>query len=159
MIVFGIQLLAGAPRRAVHLAAAALDAGERVEHALAAEILHRLEADLFLLEIEVRHVAELRRLQEHGDRRQHQVKVLRCRDQREEREDHDRVHPPVDARRPTIASSSRHVSRNVTISVAMNSADHDRFDRHVRAQRDRADERAADQQVDDAAPARRLQTA
>ena len=34
-----VQLLAGAPRRTVHLAAAALDARERVEHRLAAEIL------------------------------------------------------------------------------------------------------------------------
>ena len=41
------------------------------------EILHRLEADLLLLEIQVRHVAELRRLQEHRDRRQHQMEMLR----------------------------------------------------------------------------------
>ena len=97
MIVFGLSSLPGAPRRTVHLAAAALDAGERVEHDLAAEILHRLEADLLLLEIEIRQVAELRRLQEHGDRRQHQVKVLRRRNQRHEREDHEHVHPPVHA--------------------------------------------------------------
>ena len=64
---------------------------------LAAEILHRLEADLLLLEIEVRQVAELRRLQEHRDRRQHQVEVLRRRNQRQEREDHQHVHPPVHA--------------------------------------------------------------
>ena len=32
IIVFGIQLLARAPRRTIHLAAPALDAGERVEH-------------------------------------------------------------------------------------------------------------------------------
>ena len=80
MIVFGFSSLPGAPRRTVHLAAAALDAGERVEHDLAAEILHRLEADLLLLEVEVRQVAELGRLQEHRDRRQHQVEVLRRRE-------------------------------------------------------------------------------
>src|SRR6185436_10960081 len=57
---FRVQLLAGAPRRAVHLTASALDARERVEHRLAAEILQRLEADLFLFEIEIRQVAELR---------------------------------------------------------------------------------------------------
>src|SRR4029079_2285317 len=57
---FRIELLPRAPRRAVHLTAAALDARERVEHNLAAEILHRLEADLFLLEIEIRQITELR---------------------------------------------------------------------------------------------------
>ena len=69
---------------------------------LAAEILDGLEPDLFLLEIEVRHVAELRRFQEHGDRRQHQMKVLRGRNQRQEREDHERVHPPVDPPAPAV---------------------------------------------------------
>ena len=50
----GVQRLAGAPGRAVHLTAAAFDAGERVEHGLAAEILDGLEPDLLLLEVEVR---------------------------------------------------------------------------------------------------------
>src|SRR5689334_16499161 len=55
-----VQLLAGAPRRAVHLAPSALDARERIEAHLAAEIFDRLEADLLLLEIQIRQVAELR---------------------------------------------------------------------------------------------------
>ena len=84
-----VELLARAPRRTVHLTAAALDAGERVEHGLASEILQRLEADLLLLEVEVRQPPELRRLEEHGDRRQHQVKVLRRRNERQERQDDD----------------------------------------------------------------------
>src|SRR5262249_42444516 len=63
-----VELLAGAPRRTVHLAASALDAREGVEPHLGAEILHRLEPDLLFLEIEVRQVAQLRRLQEHSER-------------------------------------------------------------------------------------------
>src|SRR5439155_24788613 len=74
-----IQLLARTPRRAVHLTPPAFDAGEGVEHHLAAEILHRLEADFLLVEIEVRQVAELRRLEEDSYRRQHEMEVLRCR--------------------------------------------------------------------------------
>ena len=123
------------------------------------EILHRLEADLLLLEVEVRQVAELRRLQEHGDRRQHQVQVLRRGDQRQEREDHEHVRPPVHAPGHACASSSRNVSRNVIISVAMNSAmTTDSIDTCV-AEADRPDERAADEQVDDAAEDGRRQTA
>src|SRR5262249_2613026 len=92
-----VELLAGTPRRAVHLAAAALDACERVEHHLAAEILDRFEPDLFLLEIEVGQVAELRRLEEHRDRRQHEVEMLRGRNQRQEGEDDQHMYPPVHA--------------------------------------------------------------
>src|SRR5258706_488565 len=51
-----VQFLARAPRRAVHLAAPALDACKRVEDALAPEIFQRLETDLFLLEVQVRQV-------------------------------------------------------------------------------------------------------
>ena len=55
--VFGFSSLPVALRRAVDLAAPALDARERVEHLLALEVLQRLEADLLLLEVEVRHRA------------------------------------------------------------------------------------------------------
>ena len=64
MSVFGLSSLPGAPGRTIHLAASALDAGERVEHDLAAEVLDRFEADLLLLEVEVRQRAELGRLEE-----------------------------------------------------------------------------------------------
>src|SRR5207244_10642417 len=64
---FRVQLLAGAPRGTIHLATAALDARERIEHHLAAEILHRLETNLLFFEIEIRQAAELRRLQQHRD--------------------------------------------------------------------------------------------
>src|SRR4026208_946279 len=50
----GIQRLARAPRRAIPLAAATLDAGERVEPHLALQVLDGLQPDLLLLEIEVR---------------------------------------------------------------------------------------------------------
>src|SRR5580765_2210684 len=93
----GIQLLPRPKRRAVHLAAAAFDTRERVEHGFLAEILHGLEADLFLLEIQIRNAAKLRRLQKNGDRRKYEVQVLRGGDQRKEREDHQHVYPPVDA--------------------------------------------------------------
>src|SRR5439155_27189502 len=49
-----IQRLPRAPSRAVDLAAAALDARERVQPHLAAEIFHRLEAEPFLLEAAIR---------------------------------------------------------------------------------------------------------
>ena len=67
-------------------------------------------------------VAELRRLQEHGDRRQHQMEMLRRGNQREERQDHQHVHPPVHASGQRRLRRAGSVSRNVTISVAMNSA-------------------------------------
>ena len=53
--------------------------------------------------------------------------------------------------RPAIdASSSRQVSRNVIISVAMKQRDHDRLERDLGPEPDRPHERAADEQVDDA---------
>ena len=74
-------------------------------------------------------------------------KMLRRRNQRHEREDHDRVHPPVHPLRPATPSSSRNVSRNVIISVAMNSAmTTDSIDTFVPSA-DRPHERAPDQQV------------
>ena len=141
-----VQLLARAAGRAVHLAAAALDARERVEHLLAlarpspsrgrpAPSRNRGSA----------------RLPSSGDLRNTvigdstQVEVLRCRDQRQEREDHDRVHPPVHAARRRRARGGTS-SRNVTISVMMKHADDDRLDRTRVAERRRPDERAPDQQ-------------
>jgi hypothetical protein len=145
MIVFGFSSLP-----APQAAAAALDAGERVEHALAAEILHGLEADLFLLEIEVRQVPELRRLQEHGDRRQDQMKVLRGRDQRHEGEDHQHVRPPVDPlrHRPLLQPEREEVGDH---QRGDEQPDDDRLDRYLRAQSDRTHERPANQQKEDAA--------
>ncbi len=84
--------------RAVHLAPAALDARERVEHLLLLEVTHGLEADLLLLEVEVPHIAELWRLEKHGGRRQHEVEVLRVGNQRQEHQQDDGVQPPVDRR-------------------------------------------------------------
>ena len=65
-----IEFLPRAPGRTVHLAASALDAREGIEHSFAAEILHGFKTDLLLLEVEVRDIAELERLEEHGNRRQ-----------------------------------------------------------------------------------------
>ena len=86
---FGVERLAGAEGRAIHLATAALHARERVEDALAPQVLHRLETDLRLLEVEVRQVPEFGRLQEHRDRREHEMEVLGGRNQRQKREDDD----------------------------------------------------------------------
>ncbi len=147
---FGLSSLPAPHAGTVHLAASALHAREGVEHDLAAEILHRFEPDFLLLEVQVRHGAELGRLQEHGDRREDEVQVLRRRDQRQEREDHEHVHPPVHAPAPATPRRRRKVSRNVTIRVAMKPAIDDRFDRDVRAETGRPDEHAPDEQIDDA---------
>ena len=117
-----------------------------------------LEADLLLLEIEVRQVTQFGTLEEHRDRRQHQVEVLGCRNQREEREDDDRVHPPVHAPadrclvEPPRQQEGHHQRRD-------EQANHDRLDRDVRAQCNGTDERPPNEQIDDAARARRRQTA
>ena len=120
--VFGLSSLPGAPGRAVHLAAAAFDARERVEHDLAAEILDRLEPDLLLLEIQIGHVAELGRLQE--DRRSARAPdgSVSTRGsapgttRMTSAWSHQLTRPASDA------SSRRQASRNVTISVVMNRA-------------------------------------
>ena len=84
----------------------------------------------FLLEVEIRHVAEFRRLQEHGDRREHQVKVLRRRNQREERQDHEHVHPPVDPPgQRRLVEPPRQEKRDHQRGDEQ--ADDDRLDRHA----------------------------
>jgi hypothetical protein len=113
-----VELLARAVGRAVLLAAAALDARERVEHLLPLDVGHRLESHLLLLEIEVRDGRQARRAQVHRQRRQHEMEVLRVRDEHQEPEDHDRVDPPV----PTRAARPRshlNASRKVIIRVRM----------------------------------------
>ena len=116
-----IEPLPGRVGRAVHLAPAALDARERVEHLLLLEVPDRLEADLLLLEVEVPHVAERRRLEEDGDRRQHEVEVLRVRDQRQEHQQDDRVQPPVDRRGQPL----------VQVEHLAQERDHQRGDEHA----------------------------
>src|SRR5262249_42248917 len=81
-----IEGLACHPRGTVDLTASAFNTRERIEDALLGKVLQRLEAHLFPLEVEVRHVAELARLQKNGERRQHEVEVLRRRDEREKSE-------------------------------------------------------------------------
>ena len=145
-----VELLPRAPRRAVDLAASALDACKRVEHRLAAEILHRLEPDLLLVEVEVWDVAELWRPQQDGDRRKHEVHVLRCRNERQKRQDHQRVDPPVDApRRRDLVQAPRQEERHH--QRRDQEPDHDRLDRHARPERDRPHDGPPNQQVDDTA--------
>ncbi len=122
---FRIEPLPRRVRRAVHLAPAALDARERVEHLLLLEVPHRLEADFFLLEVEVPHVAERRRREEDGDRRQHEVEVLRIRDQRQEHQQDDRVQPPVDRRGQPL----------VQVEHLAQERDHQRGDEHANQHR------------------------
>src|SRR5262249_46582949 len=55
----GVELFPRSPRWTVHLTAATLHTGERIEHDLAAEILDGLETNLLFLKIEVRQVPEL----------------------------------------------------------------------------------------------------
>src|SRR6185436_9446708 len=144
-----VQLLPGAPRRAVHLAAAAFDASEGIEHGLAADILQRLEADFLFLEIEIRHGAELGRFQEDGDRREHQMEMLRRGNERQKQQDDHAVNPPVHAAgervlfQPPAEEERDHQRGN-------EAADDDRLDRHVIAEADRADERAPDDQIENA---------
>jgi hypothetical protein len=48
--------------------------------------------------VSIPHLAERRRLEEHGDRREHEVEVLGVGNQRQEHQKDDGVHPPVDRR-------------------------------------------------------------
>src|SRR5262249_31647185 len=91
----GVERFSRPPRRTVHLTTSALDTGKRVEYRFAAEIFDRFEADLLFFEIKIRHAAQLWGLDKHGDRRQHEVKVLRSRNQREEHQNHRHMQPPV----------------------------------------------------------------
>ena len=136
--------------RAVHLAAAALDARERVEHLLPLDVLQRLEPDLLLLEVEVRHRGE--HAATAGRRSAATARRWKCFESgmsTRNAEDDQRVDPPVHARRQR-RSPSRKASRNVTISVRMKQPDQHRLDRHVVAQRRRPHDDAPDQQADDA---------
>ena len=102
-----VERLAGGVRRTVHLAAAALDAGEGVEHLLPFDVRHGFEPDLLLLEIQVRHRPEDRRTQVDRQGRQHEMEMLRIRDEDQEAEDHERMDPPVDAGRQAGFSTGR----------------------------------------------------
>ena len=102
--------------------------------------------------------AELGRLEEHGDRRQHQVEVLRGGNQREKREDDEHMDPPVDAARrrrfvePPGEQERHHQRRD-------EQPDHDRFDRYVVAEPDGPDERPPDRAGRRCRRGRRRQTA
>ena len=85
--------------------------------------------------------------------------MLRGRDQRQEREDHEHVHPPVHAPGQRCLRRADSVSRNVIISVAMNSAmTIDSIDTCVPSATGRTKARRIEQ-VDDAGEHRRPQTA
>src|SRR5262245_19831724 len=148
--LLGVQLLPGAPRRAVHLAASALHARERIEHALAADIFQRLEANLLFLQIKIRDGAKLRGFQEDRDRREYEMEMLRRGNQRQDHQDHDGVNPPVHTagKRGFVEPPAEQKRDHQRGDKA---ADDDRLERDVIAQANRADERTPHDQVENAA--------
>jgi hypothetical protein len=134
--------------RAVHLAAAALDTRKSVEHLLPFDVGECLEPDLFLLEVEIRNIRQTRRTQVDRQRRQHEVEVLRIRDEHQKAENHQRVHPPVDAGhqaglRPEREQEGDHQGQD-------EAPDEHRLARHVVPERRRPHNRAADEEPADA---------
>ncbi len=146
--VFGLSTLPGAVRRAVHLAAPALDARERVQHLLPLDVRQRLEPDLLLLEIEIRHRREHRRPQVHRQRRQHRWKCFESGMSTRNAEDDQRVHPPVHARGEAGLPPEREQERDH--QGQDEEPDEHRLARHVIPEGRGPDDRPPDEQPGDA---------
>ena len=93
MISFGLRTLPGVERRTVLRAAAALHAGERLQRVDPRHVLAGIQPEIFIAG-ERRNAAEALALQEHGGRAEHQVQMLGVRNQRQENQQRQRVHPP-----------------------------------------------------------------
>ena len=96
-----VQNLSGVVRRTMLGAAAALDASECLQGVHARDIFAGVEAEV-LVALERRYAAEALPAQEHRHRAERQVQVLGVRNQRQKRQQRQRVQPPVHVRRVAL---------------------------------------------------------